>query len=231
MLLMCSLVTLSPYWSRYPAIGLGLAAAMAFVPPYVFRLTDELAMSSRTDAMTTLRNKQGFNELLDKLCRDVVATKTGGAVVLIDLDGFKKINDEQGHDGGDEVLKHIAYWLCVELGTFGTPARFGGDEFSVIIHKLVDINALESALNRFLERAADVGKLFGSPLSASIGVYQVAAGAVVTPRFVFKAADELMYLAKKMGKKQYQTSTGATFCPDGKLKYHPSLPATRSEAA
>ncbi|WP_323143587.1 GGDEF domain-containing protein [Massilia phyllosphaerae] len=220
----CTLLAVmwSPYWSQYPSFGVALLATMGLVPPYVFRLIDWQALDLRTDTLTKLRNRRGFDELVNKLCSDIAGATQHGVIVLIDLDGFKKINDEQSHAGGDAVLKHVSYWLNVELSKLGVPARFGGDEFAVIINKLVGRTELETALSRFLERAVGVGELFGSPLSASVGVYYVEPGSVTNSSFVFKAADKLMYLAKKLGKNQYQTSVGATFGPDGTLLTHPA---------
>ena len=229
--LTCAALMYSPYWEQYPLIRLGLAVATIVLPLYLFRLTDALAFEMRTDSLTQLRNRIGFDELLNEVCESAISAEHERAVVFIDLDGFKKINDVQGHDGGDLVLKHVAHWLTVELGPLGTPARFGGDEFAVIVGTRFVREDLEAALTRFLKRAEAVGELFESPLGASIGVYYLEPASAITSRFACKAADQLMYRAKKLGKNQFVTSTKQNFSAEGYLVDLPSLPNSGKETA
>lgn len=212
------LLTNSPYWKQHTDLGIGLAAAIFFIPVYVFRLTDGLALSIRIDGMTKLWNRVAFDELLDSLCLNTSEIGRCCAVVVLDLDGFKTINDKQGHPRGDMVLKEAAYALSVELGPFGSVARIGGDEFGVVVEQLQSADALEAALNRFLGRAYEIGDYFGSPLSASIGVHYFYTGASDTPKFLYKAADDLMYKSKEKGKSQGQTSTGRAFSKNGPVE-------------
>ena len=214
----CAVLMASSYWAQYSGLRVGLAIATVYLPLYAFRLTDALALAMRTDSLTRLRNRTGFDELLGTVCKNASSAKSESAVVLIDLDGFKRVNDEQGHDGGDAVLKHVGYWLSVELGRFGTPARFGGDEFAVVIESVKSRTELNTALSSFLERTAEVGELFDSSLGASIGVFYIEAAATVTPRFVFKAADQLMYEAKRLGKNQFVTSANYLFTEFGEMR-------------
>lgn len=213
----------SSYWKQYGSIRAGLLMALIYLPLYVFALTDALALDMHTDSLTKLRNRIGFDELVKKMCRSALMAKSDSAIVFVDLDGFKRVNDEQGHDSGDAVLTHVAYWLDGELAPFGTSARFGGDEFAVVVRHLNSRSDLEAALTRFLQRVASVGQLFDSDLGASIGVYYVSPGSDVVPSFVYKAADQLMYRAKKLGKAQFVTSTGRLFSPDGYLLDAPGL--------
>lgn len=222
----CAALLYSPYWAQYSTVRVGVIIAIVFLPFYVFRLTDALALKMRTDSLTGLRNRISFDELIDEACNGAVTAKRDSAVILLDLDGFKQINDAQGHDGGDLVLKHVAYWLSFELGQYGTTARFGGDEFAVIANSMQSRNELEAALERFLAQTAEIGKLFNSPLGASIGVYYLEAGIATTSRFAFKAADQLMYRAKSLGKNQYVTSTNHAFSKIGELVESSLLPPT-----
>lgn len=229
--LTCAALMYSPYWEQYPTIRLGLAVATIVLPLYLFRLTDALGLEMRTDSLTQLRNRIGFDELLDEICEGAISAEHERAVVFIDLDGFKKINDVQGHDGGDLVLKHVAHWLNVELGPLGTPARFGGDEFAVIVSKRFARKDLEAALTRFLKRAEAVGELVESPLGASIGVYYLEPACAITSRFACKAADQLMYRAKKLGKNQFVISTNQNFSAEGYLVDPPTPPVPVEETA
>ena len=101
--------------------------------------------------------------------------------------------------------------MSVELGKFGVPARFGGDEFAVVIEDLKSRVELETALSAFLKRTGEVGKLFESPLGASIGVFYIEPAAAMSSRSAFKAADQLMYKAKQLGKNQFVTSASNLF--------------------
>lgn len=215
--LTCAVLLFSKYWQQYSALRVGLVIASIYLPFYVFRLTDAVALALRTDPLTTLRNRTGFDELLNKACENLETAKLESAVILLDLDGFKKVNDEQGHDVGDLVLKHVGYWLGTELRHFGSAARFGGDEFAVVVENLEDLAQLETALTKFLERTAEVGKLFGSPLGASIGVSYFKPGSNPKASYMYKTADQLMYKAKRQGKNQFVTSVGCTFTEDGTL--------------
>ncbi|WP_305824891.1 GGDEF domain-containing protein [Massilia brevitalea] len=225
--LTCAVLLSSSYWEQFPTIRTGLALATIFFPLYVFRLTDALTLQMRTDAMTGLRNRIGFDELLDEVCYGAAAAKDGSAVILLDLDGFKQINDTQGHDGGDLVLKHIAYRLSVELSPFGVPARIGGDEFAVVVSKLSARQDLEAAFTRFLKQTVEVGRLFESSLGASIGIYYIEPASITSPRFVFKAADQLMYQAKKLGKNRFITSESRAFTSEGELNSHCRVASVR----
>lgn len=229
--LTCAALMYSPYWEQYPTIRLGLAVATIVLPLYLFRLTDALALERRTDSMTQLRNRISFEELLDEVCQLAASVKHESAVVFIDLDGFKKINDTQGHDGGDLVLKHVSHWLSLELGPLGMAARVGGDEFAVIVSARFVREDLDAALARFLKRAEAVGELFESPLGASIGVYYLEPFSTLSTRFVLKAADQLMYKAKKLGKNQVVTSTNQNFSAEGYLVDLPAPPVPVEENA
>lgn len=225
--LTCSVLLFSHYWEQYSALRAGLVIASIYLPLYVFRLTDAVALALRTDPLTTLRNRTGFDELLNIACENLEMATFESAVILLDLDGFKKVNDEQGHDGGDAVLKHVGYWLGTELSPFGTAARFGGDEFAVVVENLEDRAELERALMKFLERTADVGDLFKNPLGASIGVSYFKPGSKPKPSFMYKTADQLMYKAKRQGKNRFVTSIGCTFSENGTLV----TPTTSSDRA
>lgn len=213
----CSVLLCSHYWEQYSTLRAGLIIACIYLPLYVFRLTDVVALTQRTDPLTKLTNRTGFDELLHRTCENLQTATSESAVILLDLDGFKRVNDEQGHDGGDAVLRHVGYWLWRELGQFGTAARFGGDEFAVVVENVKDRTKLEQALTKFLERTADVGDLFESPLGASIGVSYFEPGSKPTPSFMYKTADQLMYRAKQQGKNQFVTSMGCAFSENGNL--------------
>ncbi|RJK94201.1 putative bifunctional diguanylate cyclase/phosphodiesterase [Vallicoccus soli] len=166
-----------------------------------------LERSASTDALTGLANRAAFVEALQGAAAD---HRVPGAVVFLDLDGFKEVNDLAGHDVGDRLLVEAAQRLRREVRG-DVVARFGGDEFAVLLARAPEPAAAEVAarLVRALAAPYDVGGL-RPVLSASAGVAVVAPGA--DPAEVLRDADLAMYRAKELGKDQAHV-------------YHPDLHA------
>lgn len=221
-LLIVGALTLSPFWQQYPQLSIGLGIAICVIPFYVFRLTDRLAALLRVDFLTEIANRRGFEENLQELLESVERGNFSGALLAVDLDGFKKINDDEGHLVGDEILKSVAKCLRTELAKFGTPARQGGDEFAVVVNKVANKRSFELQLDQVLERIVVIGAEKQCKLSASIGVYYFASEHPNTRKFALKAADELVYLSKTDGKNRYRTSTGRSFTNKGELNKEPT---------
>ncbi len=94
----------------------------------------ELERVATTDLLTGLRNRRGFDAAFSsELDRTRRSKSIGGALVVIDLDSFKAINDTYGHQAGDECLKIVAHALCAEIRDMDTAARLGGDEFVLLL--------------------------------------------------------------------------------------------------
>ena len=147
---------------------------------------DELQRQATHDALTGLANRRLLAERMGEL--------SGGpaAMLLIDLDGFKPINDTYGHAAGDEVLRHVAETLrgsCAE----GLPARLGGDEFAVLLPG-ADLATAERVAARFRRALAGPALIAGRPVvvRASIGCAAGAAGDSLLHR-----ADAQMYERKR----------------------------------
>lgn len=151
------------------------------------------------DTLTNLPNRTQFNARLEALC----AQPGSGthALLFLDLDGFKPINDTLGHQAGDDALKIAAQRLRHALTLEDFVARLGGDEFVAICH---DISTAEAALaigNRLLSAIAQPMTLLGNPscISASIGIALLPQhGSSATE--ILTAADKAMYAAKRRGK-------------------------------
>jgi diguanylate cyclase (GGDEF)-like protein/PAS domain S-box-containing protein len=151
------------------------------------------------DSLTGLPNRANFNDALEALCKDIDGKLH--AVLFIDLDGFKPINDTLGHDAGDEALRVIAGRLRNELAASDFVARLGGDEFVAIARDLPGPEAATAIAERLLDAVCRPMTLLGKPgrLCASIGIallpeHGTSADAILT------AADNAMYAAKRAGK-------------------------------
>ncbi len=161
-------------------------------------LQDELTHQAFHDALTSLPNRA---LLLERLDDALVARRGTGAVsvVLIDLDGFKGVNDTLGHQAGDELLRQVAGRLtrCLRVGD--TAARLGGDEFAVIVDGVQRDEPMAVA-DRILTAMREPVTVHGSTVfvGASIGV--AAAEPQCTATDLLRDADIAMYAAKSAGK-------------------------------
>jgi len=163
---------------------------------------------ARFDSLTGLPNRNMFmNELQGKL---FASFETGEpfAVLFIDLDRFKSVNDTLGHDVGDELLKVMARRLQGLLRDADMVARLGGDEFVVLIDACVDPAALSKVASRLLADLCEPLYLAGRKLqiSGSVGISVYPADGIDAPTLL-KNADTAMYLAKAQGKNNFQFFT------------------------
>jgi two-component system cell cycle response regulator len=158
-----------------------------------------------TDALTGLHNRRYMSGQLGALVKRAARGGEGVAVLLVDIDHFKRINDTFGHDVGDEVLTEFAVRLATNVRAADLPCRYGGEEFVVVMPD----TSLEAA-HKIAERLR--GHISGAPfrlasleeplaVTISIGVAAVA-GEDDTPEALLKRADEGLYEAKASGRNQ-----------------------------
>ncbi|MBO6719329.1 MAG: EAL domain-containing protein [Rhizobiaceae bacterium] len=158
------------------------------------------------DTLTNLPNRRLF---LDRMASAIAASReTGrhGAVLFVDLDNFKTLNDTQGHDTGDRYLVQVAERLTDCVGDRGTVARIGGDEFVVLLESIGSDNAsasreaigIASRINGAMRQRFELGEV-SYRASASIGIV-VFDQQADTADEVLKRADIAMYEAKSMGR-------------------------------
>ena len=147
------------------------------------------------DVMTGLANRTQFQMRLADICGP---DGTGGALMLVDLDGFKQVNDTLGHAIGDECLIEFTRRLSSACQSADLIARIGGDEFAVVFGPSVNLQAIEAVAQRLAAAArapmACSGRTFG--ITTSIG-FAFAHGE--TPSAVFTRADMALYAAKAAG--------------------------------
>jgi len=155
------------------------------------------------DMLTDLPNRNLFWERLDQHLRRATRANQLIALLWIDLDGFKSINDHLGHAAGDEVLQQAAQRLQTRVRDSDTVARMGGDEFTVILPDIINLDAALQVAQELTTRLAEPFLLQSGPgqVSASVGLalYPLHANNVED---LVKRADLAMYTAKKAGKNQ-----------------------------
>jgi diguanylate cyclase (GGDEF)-like protein/PAS domain S-box-containing protein len=168
-------------------------------------LTDQLAHQATHDALTGLPNRLLLKERLDSALQHAAARNALVAVVFIDLDRFKQINDTLGHSIGDRLLQQIAERLNGEMGERDTLARMGGDEFTAILTGCLELDSAVEHVRRLLTAVrkpcrVDAYELF---ITASLGVsfYPQDGRDAAT---LLRNADSAMYTAKNNGKNDYR---------------------------
>lgn len=160
---------------------------------------EELTRLAATDALTGLSNRVA---LIDRLTDGLAVARRAGpdvGVVYLDLDGFKAVNDELGHDVGDELLRQVARRISAAIRGCDTAARIGGDEFVILCERIRDLSQVRDVADRIadtLKECFALGEHHVS-ISASIGV---SLGGGVSAGEALRQADEAMYRAKRRGR-------------------------------
>jgi diguanylate cyclase (GGDEF)-like protein/PAS domain S-box-containing protein len=164
----------------------------------------ELERIAHYDPLTALPNRVLLADRLQQALAACHRNKQFLAVVFLDLDGFKAINDTHGHDTGDALLVKVASGMKEALREEDTLARIGGDEFVAILQGLSGIGDCEPVLNRLLAAASAPVHVAGNGLrvSASIGVAFYPQDGEDADHLL-RHADQAMYIAKQAGKNRY----------------------------
>ncbi len=168
----------------------------------------ELYKLSRTDALSGLANRNQLNERLSWLISENARTQSEFALLFVDLDNFKSVNDSLGHEIGDDLLRNVASLIQNVLRQYDIIARIGGDEFIIVLSHYHSTLELTHILDRILNKLSELHVVETHPVrvSGSIGVaFYPKDGADTTA--LMKNADIAMYEAKKSGKNQYKFFT------------------------
>jgi diguanylate cyclase (GGDEF)-like protein len=164
-------------------------------------LEEQLTRQAFEDPLTGLANRALFRDRLGHALSRLSRSTRSIAVLMLDLDGFKAINDSMGHDAGDEALKEIAARISGAARPGDTVGRLGGDEFTILLEELDDPTFADEVADRILELVRQ--PLFiqnvNLRVSASIGIV-VSGTHEMTPEELMRDADIAMYRAKAEGR-------------------------------
>ncbi|MBI3739842.1 MAG: GGDEF domain-containing protein [Chloroflexi bacterium] len=191
---------------------LGLLADQAAVAISNASLHQLVSQQAYSDTVTGLPNRRALDE---KLELEVLNARRSGntfAVIMMDLDGFKSVNDTYGHSVGDQVLRTLFNYLSTGLRSSDFLARYGGDELTLILSQ-TDPTSARIVVEKILEKIQEFffttpdGNKIRVGLSSGIAIYPIHA---LTPADLLRAADEALYRAKKQRRGSYLVARGFT---------------------
>ncbi|MBX7119901.1 MAG: GGDEF domain-containing protein [Gemmatimonadaceae bacterium] len=166
---------------------------------------EDAERSARTDPLTGLTNRRGFDERFAQVVQETDRYGAAAALILVDVDHFKRVNDTYGHDAGDQVLVAVANALAEGRRTVDTVARLGGEELAVLLPQTDAGGAREVAerIRRRLEVLSVHTTMGEVRVSASFGVAEYAARQG-RPEQVVERADQALYAAKRNGRNRVE---------------------------
>ncbi len=182
--------------STSSATGIYIGEQMRRQFVYTLQLEQRLAREASTDALTGLANRRSFFEIATREWQEVQRHHQSLAVLMIDIDHFKRLNDEYGHARGDAVLKRVATQMLFQLRSNDFAARIGGEEFAILLPHETPESARIVA-ERLREAIAHYKD--DIPCTVSIGV-AVSGKSVNDFLHLLKRADTVLYQAKQSGR-------------------------------
>lgn len=165
----------------------------------------QVSWMAASDSLTGLANHRRLLEVLESEMERSRRTRRSFALLLFDLDGLKKINDKYGHLTGSHAIKRLGNALRSNSRSIDTPARYGGDEFAVVLPEIGAEEAQRVAA-RICSRLANDGQLPHVTVSVGVSVYP---GDGTTIERLFGAADQALYRMKRRGEKKFALSNVA----------------------
>jgi diguanylate cyclase (GGDEF)-like protein/PAS domain S-box-containing protein len=167
-------------------------------------LEEQLRYQVLHDPLTGLPNRVLFMERLEHALSLADRKPRLNAVLFADLDDFKVVNDSLGHEAGDDLLKQVAQRVRTNLRSADTIARFGGDEFGILLHDVPTASHVADAAERIVDSLREPFVVKGRELTitCSLGIV-LAASSREPPNELMRKADVAMYEAKREGKKRF----------------------------
>ena len=217
--------TLSEHFSpmRRGLIGMGVFITLLSVFPSILiarmyiqskSRRDALEHSANYDRLTALPNRRFLITFLANLLMTLHKEGSSFAVLFLDLDGFKGVNDNHGHDAGDHLLKQVAHRLSETVRESDVVARYGGDEFVVVALSVTSWRSAGILAGKLVDAISQPFNLSGHSISigVSIGIRCASTQCKNSPEEVIRDADAAMYEAKKAGKGQFRFHGNSTDC-------------------
>jgi diguanylate cyclase (GGDEF)-like protein len=182
--------------------GLLLVGCLGYVLVKKEKLSREMKTFADTDHLTSLYNRRAFLLLANQLIESAIRRNESVALLIIDIDHFKRINDRYGHGVGDGIIANLAQLMRVNMRQSDIACRYGGEEFVILLPDCDKAAAIQTAerLRLAVERATPDFIFY----TVSIGV-AVATGAQIQLENVINRADIAMYRAKDMGRNRVQS--------------------------
>ncbi|MBN3908891.1 MAG: EAL domain-containing protein [Nostoc sp. NMS1] len=197
--------TFERHWSKHEESTLLTMAASIIGARQRQQVEEKIRYQALHDMLTGLPNRLLFNELLSKTLPNATRNDESLAVIFLDLDRFKVINDTLGHTLGDQLLKSVAQRLQDLLRGGDTIARWGGDEFTILLPRVTDIEEVTQVAYRILQTLEDPFHLQGHELyvTASLGIALLDNNSPDAETLI-QHADAALYYAKDKGRNNYQ---------------------------
>ncbi len=169
----------------------------------------ELTLQAITDPLTELYNRRYFADIASKAFFNAMRYKQALAIIMLDIDEFKKINDMYGHQAGDQVITHCAQLLTEFSRKSDTVARYGGEEFIILVPQ-TSLSEVQSLAQRIKQEVNNTGIVLknGSVVtfSISIGIAQIKKTQDHNIQDIIQRADQALYTAKQQGRNQIITN-------------------------
>ncbi|MEH2395140.1 MAG: EAL domain-containing protein [Nostoc sp.] len=197
--------TFERHWSRHEESTLLTMAASIISTQQRQQVEEKIRYQALHDLLTGLPNRLLFNEMLAKTLPNATRNGESLAVIFLDLDRFKVINDTLGHTLGDQLLQNVTQRLKDLLRGGDTIARWGGDEFTILLPRVNDIEEVKQVAQRILQALEDAFHLQGHELyvTASLGIALLDDNSPDAETLI-QHADAALYYAKDKGRNNYQ---------------------------
>jgi diguanylate cyclase (GGDEF)-like protein len=186
-------------WTVTFSVVCGVAVAIFALRRSVDRLVDRLRAATRTDLLTDVLNRRGFEEAFGTELARLRRTGEPLALALGDVDRFKQINDRFGHEAGDAVLAAVARALRESCRGTDVLARVGGEEFAIVMPDAT-LHQARVLGDRLRVAVAEVRDPAGNPLTISFGLAECPSGEYADPDRLLREADGALYEAKALGR-------------------------------
>jgi diguanylate cyclase (GGDEF)-like protein len=165
---------------------------------------NELREHAFHDSLTGLPNRRLFNDRLDHALYHARRKKKRVALVALDVDKFKQVNDQLGHDKGDDLLKAIADRLKISTREVDTVSRFGGDEFTIILTEVQSISDVKKMVKRMFSTLTEPMHLGAHEFTPSVSLGVALSDGDLDTDALFKKADNMLYEVKRNGRNNFK---------------------------